>query len=108
MVVYLAASDLSFGAEHMSSHFMNLITDGKPPGVLCEISGFFFQLFMWTQAVVVVICATSAFLLVTWRKKISFGKYDYRLLISVFFFPSIVCIVYAFKGYLGPSGYWYD
>ena len=107
LVAYLAVSDLLFGTEHMSSHVVNMVYRGRPPNLICVSSAFLLQIFVWTQAVVVVICALSAFLLVAKGIRIKFGKYDYRFLLITFTIPVSLAVVFAVMQYLGPSGHWY-
>ena len=66
----------------------------------------FFQTFSNAQSILVLITAISAFVTVAFNKRITFGKYDWMLLLATIGIPAAVSSVMAGLDWLGPSGFW--
>ena len=60
----------------------------------------------FSQCVVVVATAINAFVMVVMQKKLNYGKYDWRLLVSAFVAPQLLMLFAACMGWLGPNGVW--
>ena len=84
-VVYMAICDGLFNMAHSCDHLHIFITkDHVRPRGLCVFYAFIIGGFIW--------------------RDLSFGKYDWRLLVYTFGIPFIVYLVAAFLGKLGPTG----
>ena len=58
------------------------------------------------QGLLVSIIAVSAFIMVAFNRRVSFGKYDWILMVTIVGVPVTVGVVMVSLGWLGPSGYW--
>ena len=67
---------------------------------------FTFQSFGLAQGVLTTVIALSAFAAVSFNKHITFGKYDWKLLLTITSCPAIVGLIMLALDWLGPSGYW--
>lgn len=106
LVVYLAVCDLLFSISHLGEHSIALATGELPPGALCTMFGFFLGIFAGTQSVIVILTAVSAFCLMVRERGLSFGRYDWRLLLTAVGFPLSVGIVVAALDMYGRSEAW--
>ena len=68
---------------------------------------YLFQTFSNAQSILVLITAMSAFVTVAFNKRITFGKYDWVLLLATIGIPATVSSVMAALDWLGPSGFWW-
>ena len=48
----------------------------------------------------------SAFFMVVFNRKITFGKNDWALLVCSFGIPAVPSVVFAVNGWFGPDGFW--
>lgn len=104
-VVYMAICDGLFNMAHSCDHLHIFITkDHVRPRGLCVFYAFIIGVFISAQMLMVNIVAINVFSMLFLRRDLSFGKYDWRLLVYTFGIPFIVYLVAAFLGKLGPTG----
>ena len=58
------------------------------------------------QGLLISIIALTAFVMVIFNKRITFGKYDWLLMVTIIGIPVILGIIMVTFDWLGPSGYW--
>lgn len=104
-VVYMALCDALFNMAHFSDHLHIVLTKHFPlPKPLCAFYGFMLAEFISAQNLMVNIVAINVFMIVYFRRKLYFGRWDYRLLLYIFGLPGTgAAIAWAF-GTLGPNG----
>lgn len=104
-VVYLAISDALFNIFHSMDHLHIVITkDHIYPKALCQFYAMMSVEFVSAQGVLVNIVAINAFVLIYIRKKLEFGRCDWKLLLWMFGLPFVFGIVALATGSLGPNG----
>lgn len=104
-VVYMALCDGLFNLAHSLDHLHILITkDHVRPRGLCVFYAFVIGEFISAQMFMVNIVSINAFSMIYMKKDMSFGKYDWRLLLFTFGIPFIVYLSAAILGKLGPTG----
>lgn len=106
MVVYLAICDLFMCISHTMDHAYMLAARNNPPDVICTVFAFFLHQFIVSQWLMVFFYAVSACSLIVFRKKLRFGRWDWRLLLSAFGIPLLLGVVTSYMRILGPSGAW--
>ena len=105
IVVYLAVCDGLFNVSHSLDHLHYVIQHGHvTPPALCAFYGFMLSEFISAQNLLVLITAINACLLVYRYRGISFGQYDWRLLVVTFGTPALFGIVAACYNSFGPTG----
>ena len=67
---------------------------------------FIFAEFATASNVVVIFTALNAVLLVIFRINVKLGRFDWRLLVSIFGIPCIMYVAVASEGMLGSNGAW--
>ena len=104
-VVYLAICDGGFNIFHSMDHMQYVITrDHVRPIELCEFYAVMLAEFVSAQILMVNVVAVNAFILMVFKKKLNFGKYDWRLLVWTFALPFVGATAVAVSGQLGPNG----
>ncbi|XP_033733594.1 uncharacterized protein LOC117322764 [Pecten maximus] len=104
-VVYLALCDGLFNICHTLDHGHIVLTRNHVyPLALCQFYAFMLAEFITAQNLLVNIAAINAFVLIFFRKHISFGKYDWKLLLWTFGIPCICATAAGIAGQLGPNG----
>jgi hypothetical protein len=102
--VYLAICVGGFNTFHSMDHMQYVITkDHVRPIELCQFYGFMLAEFVAAQILMVNVIAINAFILMVFKKKINFGKYDWRLLVWTFGLPFVGSTAVAVTGQLGPN-----
>lgn len=105
LIVYMAVCDGLFNLAHSCDHLHIFITkDHVQPRCLCVFYAFMIGEFISAQMFMVNIVAINVFSMMFLRKDLSFGKYDWRLLLYTFGIPFSVYLVAAILGKLGPTG----
>lgn len=104
-VVYMALCDGLFNLGHSLDHLHIFITrDHVRPRALCIFYAFVIGEFISAQMLMVNIVAINAFGMIYLSKDMSFGRYDWRLLLYTLGVPFVVYLVAAILGKLGPTG----
>ena len=93
-------------AIFFQDHMYMLVHQTHVPKVACGIFAFLLGEFMSAQSAVVIFTALNAVLLVIFRIKVELGRFDWRLLVSVFGMPCIMYVAVASEGMLGSNGAW--
>ena len=106
LVVYLAAFDFFFSLSHTVDHIYIYSTISIPPDSLCQAFGFVVSLFMFGQWLMVFSIANVTSYQVLSSKNMSYGSYDWKLLILTIGIPLVICIVGMFLNLFGPNGAW--
>ncbi|XP_057309182.1 uncharacterized protein LOC130647366 [Hydractinia symbiolongicarpus] len=104
-VVYLAICDALFNICHSMDHLHIVIKkDHVYPKALCEFYGIMLAEFITAQNLMVNVVSINAFVLIYFRKKLEFGKYDWKLLLWMFGTPAIGSMIDLGTGSMGPNG----
>ncbi|XP_057308891.1 uncharacterized protein LOC130647151 [Hydractinia symbiolongicarpus] len=104
-VVYLAICDALFNICHSMDHLHIVITkDHVYPKALCEFYGIMLAEFITAQNLMVNVVSINAFVLIYFRKKLEFGKYDWKLLLWMFGTPFLAGMIALGTGSMGPNG----
>lgn len=104
-VIYMALCDALFNMAHFSDHLHIVLTKHFPlPKSLCAFYGFMLAEFISAQNLMVNIVAINVFMLVYYRRKLYFGRWDHRLLIYIFGLPCLGAAIAGAFGALGPNG----
>lgn len=104
-VVYLALCDGLFNIAHFTDHMhIVIVKEMVKPKQLCEFYGFNLVVFITAQYLMVNIIAINAFILIYFDKKLTFGRYDWKLLAWIFGCPFVGAVIAVFLGQLGPNG----
>ena len=106
LVVYLAVFDLGFSVFHSTDFTYMLIEGCHPPYAPCVFMAFILVQMVFGQWLVVSYSSVSAFLLVLFRKRISLGTADWKLLVFVMVPPAVFNIFGIVFGYLGAGPQW--
>ena len=106
MVIYLAIADLGMGISHILDHGYILVAEANPPDVICSVFGFFLLGSVFSQLFMVLFTAASACSLVVFSKKLNPGRWDWRLILTVFGIPTLNSVVAECLGLVGQSGAW--
>ena len=105
LTVYLAFCDILYSITHLIDHIYMAISKAHAPDQLCTTFGFFAAMFIITQSLIISFTAVSAFILVVLGRRVSLGRYDWRLSLATVV-PVIILSPLAGLGWLGPSGGW--
>ena len=104
-VVYLAICDALFNICHSMDHLHLVISKNHVyPKGLCAFYGFMLAEFITAQNLMVNVVSINAFVLIYFRKKIDFGKWDWKLLLWTFGLPFMGAIIAGSADTLGPNG----
>lgn len=104
-VVYVALCDALFNIAHFSDHLHIVLTESLPrPKSLCAFYGFMLAEFITAQNLMVNIVAINVFMMIFYRKKLNFGRWDHRLVLYIFGAPAVAAAIAGALGQLGPNG----
>ena len=106
LVVYLSICDLGFSVSHGADHVVMMVLRYHTPQPACTIIAYVVQEFTLGQSLIVNIAAVSAIIFIVQEKKVSFGCYDWKLILYAYGFPGVIGAVIGALGYLGPVGAW--
>ena len=106
LVVYLAIFDLCFSSSHGIDHTYIYFTRKIPGLVLCHLFAFIVKSFVLGQWLTVLFIAVNAFVLTVFHIKLDFGRFDWKLLVSVVGIPITFCTFGIIFNYLGPRKAW--
>jgi len=105
-VIYLGACDLCQGVSHFLDHGYMLYAKDNPPDRICAVFAFFLHEFTFAQWFVILASAVSASSLVVFGRKMSLGRFDWRLLAFVLGVPTLLGVITLSLGLLGANGAW--
>lgn len=105
-VIYLNTCDLYQGISHILDHAYMAYAKDNPPDLICAVFAFFLHNSIFSQWMVVVSIAVSACSLVVFGRKMSLGRYDWRLFVFAFGIPLVISVTAISLGLLGASGAW--
>ena len=104
-VVYMAICDGMFNIFHAMDHLQIVITKQHVrPRALCTFYAMVMGEFVAAQGLMVNIASINAFIITYYRMNVSFGRYDYKLLVWMFGFPAVVGGFAFGLDTIGPNG----
>ncbi|KAH3808226.1 uncharacterized protein LOC127835162 [Dreissena polymorpha] len=104
-VVYLAFLDGYFNVFHFTDHLNVVVTrDHVRPKGLCVFYGYFTAVFVAAEILMVNVVAINVFMLLYCKRKLYFGKRDWKLLAWIFFLPVVGSSIAAAFDQFGPTG----
>ncbi|KAJ3107564.1 hypothetical protein HDU97_003869 [Phlyctochytrium planicorne] len=105
--LYVAIIDFMWSVSHSIDHAMMLVNKGEsPPPLVCKSLGAVLALFLMAQVMLLNIIAVSMFLTVYRGWALSYGKFDWILMVLTFGVPiAYTCVGLAVDAF-GPDLYW--
>ncbi|XP_060072829.1 uncharacterized protein LOC132552658 [Ylistrum balloti] len=105
LIVYTATCDATFNVIHSAEHIQMIVTTNFVyPIELCRLHGFMTLQLGFAQVILVLFVAVNIFCMMFLRKNISFGKYDWKLFLTVILCPFLVGVGSLIAGAIGPNG----
>ncbi len=105
-VIYLQTCDLLFNITHMSDHAYIFYWKAYPPHNLCLAFAFVLQQFLLGTSLVTLSIAANTFVMVVMEKRLSFGRFDWRVWLVPMGIPLVFGITGVAIPYFGPAGAW--
>ncbi|KAJ3107565.1 hypothetical protein HDU97_003870 [Phlyctochytrium planicorne] len=105
--LYVAIIDFIWTISHAIDHVMMLANKGESPApAVCKSLGAILAFFLMAQVMLLNIIAVSMFLTVYRGWALSYGKFDWILVVLTFGLPVVyICIGFAVDAF-GPDMYW--
>ena len=107
LTIYIAVLDLVLGLCHGSDHSYMLITKQHVPEIPCTIFAYLLTFSGISQSVIVMMVAILSFICLVKEKKITLGRYDWKILLLATGIPFTLVTPLGGLGILGPTGAWY-
>ena len=93
-------AQIAYGVHHS---VVGRLFARNPTGVSCTLHAILLFEFASAQIYLGLIMAIYAFVLIYFNRQISFGRYDYRLLVPLLILPLIVLVTAAFFDQYQPN-----
>jgi len=106
LVVYMGVCDLCQGVTHLLDHAYIFHAKENPPDHLCALFALFLHTFVFCQWFMVATTAVGACSLIVFGRKMSLGRFDWRLFVFAFGIPTSISATAFSFGLLGASGAW--
>ncbi|KAJ3321649.1 hypothetical protein HDU76_014054 [Blyttiomyces sp. JEL0837] len=105
--LYLAGLDLLWSLSHTIDHVWMIAAQGaNPPDAACSALGAILALFLMAEIMLVNLLALSMFFTVYMNWGLSYGKYDYMLIILTFGVPITFAVLGLSLNAFGHDYYW--
>ncbi|XP_069117976.1 uncharacterized protein [Argopecten irradians] len=104
-VVYMGICDATFNVIHAAEHIQMVVTRNHVhPIQICRLHALMSMELGFAQVFLVLFIAVNIFTLMFLHKNISFGKYDWKLLLTVVLCPFLIGVSSLLANIIGPNG----